>query len=152
MTTEQPLFMLDSNILVYSIDPSEHEKQLRSLDVLHKLAESERGIVSIQVLGEFFRSSTRQIRQLLSHSDAETQMHNFAAALHVLETTLLAVLEGARGVRLFQLSYWDAVIWATAKFNGIPYLLSEDMGDGRLIEGVRILNPLRPDFDMSLLS
>jgi predicted nucleic acid-binding protein len=70
----------------------------------------------------------------------------------VFETSSEAILDGARGVRVHQLSVWDAVIWATTKRNGVPYLLSEDMGHGQLIEGLRILNPLRPDFDMSLLT
>ena len=151
-TTDDRRFLIDSNILVYSVDPSNAVKQRRSLETFRLLARSSRGVLSVQVLGEFFRASTQRIAQRLAPVEAEARMLDFVEALPVYETTPAAALEGARGVRLHKLSYWDAVIWATAKFNEVPFLLSEDMGNGRLIEGVRILNPLLPSFDMSLLA
>jgi predicted nucleic acid-binding protein len=50
-----------------------------------------------------------------------------------------------------QLSYWDSLIWATAKLSGVPTVLSEDFSDGRLIEGVRFLNPFMSTFDLTRL-
>ena len=61
------------------------------------------------------------------------------------------VMEALRAVREHRLSYYDALIWATARLNGVPFLLSEDGQDGRLIEGVRTLNPLNPAFDLGSL-
>jgi predicted nucleic acid-binding protein len=150
-TTNEPSYLLDSNIIVYSIDAAEAAKQARAIDVFTALAVSGRGVLSVQVLGEFFRASTRRIKVPLSDAEAEGWMGEFARAMPLLETTLGAILDGARGVRLHQLSFWDAVIWATAKRNGVSFLLSEDMGDGRLLEGVRILNPLSDSFDVSVL-
>jgi predicted nucleic acid-binding protein len=56
-----------------------------------------------------------------------------------------------RAVRAHQIPYYDALIWASARMNGIPFLLSEDGQDGRNIEGVRTLNPLKTSFDLDLL-
>jgi predicted nucleic acid-binding protein len=152
MTASDRRFLIDSNILVYSVDPSDAAKQRRSIETFHLLAESSRGVLSVQVLGEFFRASTSRIPQRLDPAEAEARMLDFAEALPVFETSVDAVLEGARGVREHQLSYWDAVIWSTARRHAVPFLLSEDMGNGRVIEGVQILNPLAPSFDMTLLA
>ena len=51
-----------------------------------------------------------------------------------------------------RLSFWDALIWAVAKRNRIPYLLTEDAKHGRFLEGVRFLKPFDPAFDLDALS
>jgi predicted nucleic acid-binding protein len=59
------------------------------------------------------------------------------------------VLEAARGARDYQMHFWDAQIWATARLNQITYILSEDFNTGSVIEGVRFVNPFAPDFQIS---
>jgi predicted nucleic acid-binding protein len=49
------------------------------------------------------------------------------------------------------MSFWDSLIWAVAKEGGIPYLLTEDLDDGVNIEGVQVLNPFGPNFDIAAL-
>jgi predicted nucleic acid-binding protein len=49
------------------------------------------------------------------------------------------------------LSYWDALIWAVAKLNQVPYVLTEDQQHGLFLEGVRFANPFVPEFDLALL-
>ncbi len=49
------------------------------------------------------------------------------------------------------LSVWDALIWAAAKLNQVPYVLTEDSEHGRLLEGVCYLNPFAPEFDFTVL-
>jgi predicted nucleic acid-binding protein len=53
---------------------------------------------------------------------------------------------------MYQLSYWDALIWATARENDIPNVVTEDQEHARLIGEVRYLNPFSPAFEMSLLT
>jgi predicted nucleic acid-binding protein len=50
-----------------------------------------------------------------------------------------------RGVTEHGLSVWDAQIWAAALMNQVPVVLSEDFQHGRVVEGVRFLNPFRLD-------
>jgi predicted nucleic acid-binding protein len=66
--------------------------------------------------------------------------------------SVATVIEAIRGARRYQFGYFDALIWATAKLNGIPNILSEDGQDGQLTEGVRRLNPLLPSFNVAQLS
>jgi predicted nucleic acid-binding protein len=60
-------------------------------------------------------------------------------------------LEGCRGASQLSPSVWDALIWATAKLNQVPYVLTEDLPHGQLLEGVRFQNPSVPEFDLSTL-
>jgi predicted nucleic acid-binding protein len=57
-------------------------------------------------------------------------------------------VEAVRGVSAHRLSYWDALIWATAKLNRIPTVFSEDFSDGRVIEGVSFHNPFAAGFQI----
>jgi predicted nucleic acid-binding protein len=140
--------LVDTNVLVYAYDRSEPEKQKRALGVLEALSANETGVLSVQVLSEFFNSITRKIASPLSISDAYERLKNYAAAWPILDLTELIVLEAARGVRDHQFSLWDAQIWASARLNQIPLVLSEDFQDGANIEGVRFLNPFAPEFDV----
>jgi predicted nucleic acid-binding protein len=140
--------LVDTNVLVYAYDCSEPEKQKRALEILDTLAETDAGVLSAQVLSEFFVTITRKITSPLSVAEAYERIKNYATMWTILDVTELVVLEAARGVRDHQLSFWDAEIWATARLNQIPLVLSEDFQSGAIIEGVRFLNPLLPAFDI----
>ena len=61
----------------------------------------------------------------------------------------MVVLEALRGVRDYQLSYYDAQIWATARLNRVPVVFSEDFHHG-VLEGVHIVNPLALNFGIGV--
>lgn len=139
--------LVDTNILVYTMDDSEPDKLERSLSVLDELRARRIGALSTQTLGEFYRTVTCRIKNPLPAEDALTQMTAFSAAFPVYNITLPIVLEAARGSAQHQMSYWDAQVWATAKLNQIPYVLTENMQGHETLEGVRFINPLAEDFD-----
>ncbi len=57
--------------------------------------------------------------------------------------------EALRGVDAHRLSFWDALIWAVARLNQVPIVLTEDLPGGQTwIDGVRYLNPIDPGFDL----
>lgn len=56
-------------------------------------------------------------------------------------------MEAVRGVQAYTMSFWDALIWAVARLNGIGVVFSEDFNDGATIEDVRFVNPFAPGFD-----
>jgi predicted nucleic acid-binding protein len=61
------------------------------------------------------------------------------------------VEEAFRGVYRYQMSYWDALIWATAKLNGIATVLTEDIQSNGAVEGVSFVDPFAPAFDAASL-
>jgi predicted nucleic acid-binding protein len=139
--------LVDTNVLVYAYDRAEPRKQKRALETMRRLVASGRGKLSAQVLGEFFRAVTQKIKPPMSPGDAYGQIVAFIRALPVVPITPLIVLEAARGVRDHRLAYWDAQIWATARLNQIPLVLSEDFKDGSALEGVRFADPFARAFD-----
>ena len=139
-------FLVDTNILVYTYDRSEMTKKSAARDVLDWLESNDAGILSTQVLGEFFNSVTRKLVRTLSPAEAHRSVQRYLSTWQVVPVTPAIVLEAARGSVDYQLAYWDAQIWATAKLNQIPTILSEDFQHKRRIEGVEFLNPFRGDF------
>ena len=133
-------FLIDTDVLVYAYDRSEPDKQRRALELLDRLV-LDGGLLSTQVLGEFLVTVTRKIPASLTSSEGYERIQNLTRAWTVLSVTPLIVLEAARGVREHHLSYWDAQIWATARLNQVPVVLSEDLPHGTTLEGVRFVNP-----------
>ena len=67
----------------------------------------------------------------------------------VFDLTPMMVFEAARGVQEYQMSYYDAQIWAAARLNQVALLFSEDFQDGQMLEGVRFANPFGTNFDLA---
>lgn len=147
-----PAALVDTNVVVYAYDPRDEVKQRRAIETLRLLALAGSGAVSLQILGEFFWIATRKLPAPLSLADAEWNVRAFLRTWTVYEPRTPAVVEAIRGTQDHRLPYWDSLIWATAKLNGVPNVLSEDFGDGQMIEGVRFLNPFSDTFDLSAVA
>ncbi len=144
-------FLVDTNVLVYAYDSTDKDKQAQAIAVLEELGRRRLGALSVQILGEFFVTVTRKITQPLTTAEAGQSVTNYARSWIVYDLTALVVLEAVRGLQQHRLPYWDSLIWATAKLNSIPNVLSEDFSDGALLEGVRFLNPFTKTFDLTAL-
>jgi len=140
--------LVDSNILVYAYDRSEPDKQAQAAALLDQLLITGVGILSTQVLAEFFVAVTRKIIQPLSIERAFESLSNYAASWETLGLNNLNVLEAARGVRDHSFSYYDAQIWAVARMNQIPVVFSEDFNPS-WIEGVQFVNPFASEFTLA---
>lgn len=144
-------FLVDTNILVYAYDRSEGAKRQRAIDVLETVGVAEVGVFSTQILGEFFVTVTRKIPSPLSTSDASTAVMRYLDSWPIIDISGPMVIEALRGVGQHQMHYYDSLIWAAAKLNQIQEILTEDGQHGRIIEGVRYLNPFHSDFQLSML-
>jgi len=102
--------LVDTNVLVCAYDRSEPEKQRRALEVLDRLAISGAGVISTQVLSEFFIVVTGKIVALLSAAEAYDRVKNYLQIWTLLDLTGMIVLKAARGVRDHQCSFRDAQI------------------------------------------
>lgn len=133
--------LIDTNVLVYAYDTAEPEKQQRALAVLDELVATRLAALSTQVLSEFVVTVTRKIQYPLNMEQTYHRVHNLLQSWPVLDVTGLTVLEAIRGVTTHRFSYWDALIWATARLNQIPTVLSEDFNSGSTLEGITFVNP-----------
>lgn len=140
--------LIDTNVLVYAFDLAEPQKHPRGLEVIHELQVSNKGCLSVQCLAEFIRATARGNSPILKVEEALKQAEDLIEAFPVFLLTPTIVLEAIRGVRDHSLSYYDAQIWACAHLNQIPLIFSEDFQDGRVIEGVRFVNPFAENFEL----
>jgi predicted nucleic acid-binding protein len=140
--------LVDTNILVYAYDRSEPDKQGQAAIILDQLLITGVGILSTQVLAEFFVAVTRKIAKPLSIEQAFGSLSNYAASWEVLGINSLNILEAARGVRDHAFNYYEAQIWAVARMNQIPIVFSEDFNPS-WIEGVQFVNPFIPEFTIA---
>ena len=112
-------------------------------NILHHLVEAGSASVSTQTLSEFFTTITRRITIRLPLDKAYEHLEILIATFHVYEVTPITVLEAARATRDYQMSFWDAQIWAIAKVNQIRFVLTEDLPGREMLEGVYFINPFQ---------
>jgi predicted nucleic acid-binding protein len=140
--------LLDTNVLVYSFDRAEPEKCAQAMKVILELQSASLGCLSVQCVSEFVNATTRRKVPILTLEEASVHVDDFLAAFPVFPLTPTIILEALRGAREHSISYYDAQIWACAHLNQIPVIFSEDFSDGRVIEGVRFVNPFSETFEL----
>jgi predicted nucleic acid-binding protein len=140
--------MADTNVLLYAYDRGEPSKQPQALALLDRLAVNGLGVLTSQVLAEFFVNATRRLRPPLTTQEAYGCIQNYLLSWQILDISGPIVLEAVRGVQTYQMSYWDAQIWASAKMNQIQVVFSEDFSSRPIIEGVHFVNPFEGDFEI----
>lgn len=142
-------YVLDTNLLVYGFDENEPEKRNRALSVIETVGQRPSAALPVQVLAEFTNVTLYQLEPPLSPDEIATQIELYEEVFPVFPLTSAVVREAIRGVRDHSFSYFDAQIWATAKRNQVPTVLSEDFPVGATVEGVTFVNPLSEDVDLS---
>jgi predicted nucleic acid-binding protein len=130
---------LDTNILVYAQDGSAGEKQRRCREVVAALAGSGDGVISTQVLQEFFVAVTRKLG--VSPLAAKGVMKTFDV-FEIVQVSPALIQEAVDCSVLNQLSFWDSLILAAASAAGCTTVFSEDLSAGQQVLGVKIQNPL----------
>jgi predicted nucleic acid-binding protein len=129
---------LDTNVLVYSDDPRDLVKQTKALDLIKDHLRRRTGVVSLQVLQEYFVSVTGKLK--LDAELAKRRVEVFAR-FQVAEPTVSDILAAIDPHRLHGFSYWDALVIRCASQSGCSVLLTEDLQNGRVVDGVEIVNP-----------
>lgn len=129
------LTFVDTNVLAYAYDADSGEKGERAREVL---ADIDGAVVSTQVVLEFFAVLTRKLGLT---RDAAEEATESLMELEVVATDARLVREGLRISRDRAISHWDGMIIAAAAASGCEVLLTEDLNDGQVIEGVRVVNP-----------
>ena len=134
-----PVFV-DTNILLYAHDAGAGEKRQCAADLLRQLLKSGDGVVSSQVLMEFFVNAMRKTSPPLASADATRIVETYAPWV-LAPTSAMTVLSALRLRQSHQLSPWDALIVAAALEANCERLLTEDLQHGQIIEGLEIVNP-----------
>jgi predicted nucleic acid-binding protein len=128
----------DTNVLIYADDNAAPTKQRKSLDLVAEHRRARTGVVSMQVLQEYFVAATRKLR--VDDAIARRKVE-LLAEFDVAVPEVADILAAIDLHRLHGFSFWDALILRSAKQAGCTVLFSEDMQPAREIDGVRIVNP-----------
>ncbi|MBI3400380.1 MAG: PIN domain-containing protein [Acidobacteria bacterium] len=128
---------VDTNVLVYTDDADSPSKRRRATALLAELG-PDRGVVSTQVLQEYFTTVTA--RRGVDAALARQKVEAFSQ-MHLVVPGLDDILAAIDLHRLHRLSYWDALIVRSATHAGCAVLYTEDLQAGRRFGGLEIVNP-----------
>jgi len=128
----------DTNILIYADDKSAPAKQRRALDLLAAHRRAGTGVVSMQVLQEYFVTVTRKLGVDARVARRKVEL---LAEFDVAAPDVPDILAAIDLHRLHEFSFWDCLVIRSAKQSGCSVLLTEDLQESREVDGVRIVNP-----------
>jgi predicted nucleic acid-binding protein len=131
---------LGSNLLVYNDDHGSPAKREAALELVERCRRSGTGVLSVQVLQEYFAIATRKLS--VDPAIAKRKVELFAQ-FPVVATQPEDVLAAIDLQTLHRPAFWDALIVRAALKARCDRLLTEDMQGGRRISGLEIVNPLR---------
>lgn len=129
---------LDANVLVYAQDAGAPDKQRRSREIITRLAGSGDGVISTQVMQEFFVAATRKMG--VPPLAAKGVLKTFTV-FEIVQVSAALIHEAVDCSILNQLSFWDSLILAAAASASCSTVLSEDLNPGQSILGVKVQNP-----------
>jgi predicted nucleic acid-binding protein len=130
---------IDTNVLIYAHDVDATEKRRIAKAVLQELWRERTGVLSMQVLQEFYVSVTRKIRVPLPKDLARLVVSSYA--IWCVETTPDEISAAFRIEDESRIGFWDALIVSSAARSGATRILSEDLSAGQRIAGIPIENP-----------
>lgn len=137
-------FLVDTNVLVYRFDPRFPEKQAAARDLLRRGLAEDKARIPHQALIEFVATASRVrvgSRPLLTPDEARHEAEELMAQFPILYPNAALLRTALQGAAAYQLSWFDAHLWAYAEHFGLEEIVSEDFEHGRLYGGVRVRNP-----------
>ena len=130
---------VDTNILIYAHDVDAKTKHEAAKSILRELWSQHTGVLSMQVLQEFYVNVTRKIASPLPKDVARLVVNSYS--IWCIETTPAEIATAFRIEDESRIGFWDALIVASAVKSGAERILSEDLNAQQRIAGVRIENP-----------
>ena len=129
---------LDSNVLVYTDDAASPSKQKAALALVSESMRTKQGVVSLQVLQEYFWAATRKLGVDAVTARAKVELLGAFSAPPIDIDDVLAAIDLHR---LHQVSFWDGLIIRSAQQARCARIYTEDLQHGRRFDGVEIVNP-----------
>ena len=130
----------DTNVLVYTDDKAAPAKQRRAVELVAEHRRAGTGVVSLQVLQEYFVTVTRKLKVDPRVARRKVEL---LAEFDVATPGVADILAAIDLHRLHDFSFWDALILRAAHQAGCSVLLSEDLQEARETNGVLVVNPFR---------
>ncbi len=133
---------VDTNVLVYAEDLDAGRKHEVAVDLIRRLWDSAEGVLSAQVLQEYYVITTRKVARPVPLDVACRAVEEYLT-WRVVAMTPELLLGGMRRSQDSQMSLWDALIVEAALSQGCDVLYTEDLQHGRMFGRMRVVNPFR---------
>jgi predicted nucleic acid-binding protein len=133
---------IDTNIMIYAYDVSAEEKHQIACHILSDLWNSGLGVLSTQVLQEFFVNIVQKIQRPIDQKFAKEIVKDFLR-WQVVVNNGESILDAIDICDKYGYSFWDSMIIEAAIKGGAVFLMSEDLQHGQVISGVTISNPFK---------
>ncbi len=131
---------VDTNILVYAYDRGAGDNHVQAQRVVEGLWDEGNGVLSTQVLQEFYVNVRRKARAPISITSARSLVADYMAWDPIVNDGT-SILEAMDVERRYKISFWDALIVVAAQQAEADVILSEDFNHGQQFGSVRVMNP-----------
>lgn len=129
---------LDTNILVYAIDRDSKDKHERAISIVDQAIRLD-CVLTLQALCELYAAATR--KKYANHNEVSSFIKELMVVFPIVESSRKTLSLALKMMEGHSLSFWDSMLWSTAKEHGCSLIISEDFQDNFTLGGIRIRNP-----------
>jgi predicted nucleic acid-binding protein len=129
---------IDTNVLIYAEASDEPVKRQAALALLKQLYESTSGVLSTQVLHEYCNVALKKLKLPAAHIRAQLDLYE---QFEIVQVTPALIRAGLDLHQTRSVSFYDAIVLASAHAAGCSELFSEDLNTGEMVGGMQIINP-----------
>lgn len=140
MSDNSDYIFVDTNIIVYCFDDANQVKKRKSIEIMEGLWDSQKGVLSLQVLKEFFVTVTRKLVNKMDFNDAKRVVYDLMT-WNLFIGTKTSFIKAIEIVERYGFSIWDASVLTSAIMSNCGIIYTEDLQNNQIIEGVRVVNP-----------
>ena len=134
-------FFLDTNIFIYALPANPTPKQERAAELVERAVHSGAGVISYQVVQEFFSVAFRRFTPKMTFAEAEQYLATTLHSLVMVHSSYWLFIEALTLSRRHSLSWYDSLILAAASESECGILYSEDFQHGQRFGNLKIQNP-----------
>jgi predicted nucleic acid-binding protein len=129
---------LDTNILIYAIDRDSKDKHERAASIVDQAIHLD-CVLTLQALCELYAAATR--KKYATHDEVSSFIKELMVVFPIIESSKKTLLSSLKVMESHSLSFWDSMLWATAKEHSCSLIISEDFQNDFTLSGVKIRNP-----------
>ena len=134
-------FFLDTNIFIYSFDQSAAAKARKAAELIREALTTQKGVISYQVVQEFFNVALRRFSQPMQAADAEQYLSTVFRPLLAVHSSQALYAEALHLHAQSGLSWYDSLIVSSAIQARCDLLFTEDLQHGQRFGALQIRNP-----------
>jgi predicted nucleic acid-binding protein len=134
-------FFVDTNVFVYALEPAEPRKQRLAEDLIRAAITTHKGVVSYQVVQEFFSVVLRLFAQPMNLMEAEQYLVTTFRPLLAVHYSYSLYGQALELTRRHSLSWYDSLIVAAALEADCRILFTEDLQHGQKFDNLRVQDP-----------